>query len=255
MIGKNPASVAIKPKKPTREMAILDEIQVRQMLFAARCTRLGPILHMAVTTGMRQMELLGLKWDDLDWIKQTIKVIRQLARPEEGKLKFAPPKTKFGLRTVSLGSKAMEVLRDHYERQQEERRAAGGLWIETGLMFTNATGGQLDPRNLLRDYKKLLHDAGLPMIRFHDLRHTAASLMLNLGIPVLVVSRILGHSRPSITLDVYGHLIPSAQAEVAEKMDELITPIELSSYTRLHPVAPDFHQKPDEKDSHPPHIG
>ncbi len=77
------------------------------------------------------------------------------------------------------------------------------------------------------------------MIRFHDLRHTAASLMLSHGVPVLVVSRMLGHSRPSITLDVYGHLIPSAQAEVAEKMDELIAPIELK---RLHPVAPDFPQ-------------
>ncbi len=91
----------------------------------------------------------------------------------------------------------------------------------------------------LRDFKKLLQAAGLPKIRFHDLRHTAASLMLNHDIPVLVVSRMLGHSRPSITLDVYGHLIPSMQAEAAEKMDALLTPIELSSCTRLHPVAPD----------------
>jgi hypothetical protein len=94
----------------------------------------------------------------------------------------------------------------------------------------------------------------LPVIRFHDLRHTAASLMLNHDIPVLVVSRTLGHSRPSITLDVYGHLIPSAQAEVAEKMDELITPVELTvapNYTRLHPVAPEIHRPPAEEVIHP----
>jgi integrase len=182
------------------------------------------------------MELLGLKWIDLDWIKQTIKVERQLARTERGKNEFAILKTKFGRRTVSLGSKAIEVMRCHYERQHTERRAAGDLWTENDFIFANVNGGPLTPRNLLRNFKKLLRDSDLPMIRFHDLRHTAASLMLNHNVPVLVVSRMLGHSRPSIPLDVYGHLIPSAQAEVAEKMDELITPIELVNCTRLHPI-------------------
>ncbi len=92
MIGHNPASAVIKPQKPAREMAILDESQVSQMLIAARDTRLEPILHLAVTTGMRQMELLGLKWMDLDWIKHTLKVERQLVRPEEKKAQFASPK-------------------------------------------------------------------------------------------------------------------------------------------------------------------
>lgn len=141
---------------------------------------------------------------------------------------------------VSLGSKVIEVLRNQYERQHVERRAAGNLWTENDLIFTNDIGGILESRNLLRDFKKLLRDANLPMIRFHDLRQTAASLMRNHDVPLLVVSRLLGHSRPSITLDVYVHLIPSAQAEVAEKMDELITPIELINCTQLHPVAPDF---------------
>ena len=228
MVGYNPASVAITPKKPAREMKIFDGSQVSQMLIAAKDTRLETILHLAVTTGMRQMELLGLKWLDLDWIKHTLKVERQLVRPEEGKAQFASPKTKFGRRTISLGSKTIESLRFHYERQHAERQAAGDEWEENGLIFTNPMGGPLDPCNLLRNFKKLLRDAGLPVIRFHDLRHTAASLMLNHDIPVLVVSRMLGHSRPSITLDVYGHLIPSMQAEVAEKMDELITPVELT---------------------------
>lgn len=97
--------------------------------------------------------------------------------------------------------------------------------MENGLIFTNSLGGPIDPRNLLRNYKQLLRDAGLPAIRFHDLRHTAASLMLNAGIPVIVVSRRLGHARASITLDVYGHLIPTMQSEVAEKIDELVTPV------------------------------
>jgi integrase len=195
------------------------------MLVTARDTRLESILHLAVTTGMRQMELLGLKWTDLDWTKQTIKVERQLVRPEENVAQFAAPKTKYGRRTISMGSRSIEIIRGHYERQNAERIKAGVKWREHGLIFTNAEGGPLDPRNLLRDFKRLLSSSGLPPIRFHDLRHTAASLMLNHNIPVLVVSRMLGHARPSITLDVYGHQIPSMQAGFAERIDELVTPI------------------------------
>jgi hypothetical protein len=96
----------------------------------------------------------------------------------------------------------------------------------------------IDFRNLLRDFKKLLQNAGLPEIRFHDLRHTAALLVLNHGIPMIIVSRRLGHSKPSITLDIYGHLIPGMQAEAAQMIDDLITPIE---FQQLHQTAPDLH--------------
>jgi integrase len=150
-----------------------------------------------------------------------------------------------------LGSKAIEVLHSQYERQHADRRATGDLWTENDLIFSNAMGGPLDSRNLLRDFKNLLRDADLPMIRFHDLRHTAASLMLNHDVPVLVASRMLGHSRPSITLDMYGHLIPSVQAEVAKKMDELITPLELINCIRLHPVAPDLRHQSAAPERHP----
>ncbi len=111
----------------------------------------------------------------------------------------------------------------HKLKQQEDRLAAGNEWKETGLIFTNSLGGPIDNRNLLRNYKQFLRDAGLAEIRFHDLRHTAVSLMLNAGIPVILVSRRLGHARASITLDIYGHLIPTMQTEAAEKIDELVT--------------------------------
>jgi integrase len=93
----------------------------------------------------------------------------------------------------------------------------------------------MDQRNLHREFKSLIKIAGLPDIRFHDLRHTAASIMLNHGVPVIVVSRRLGHSKPSITLDIYGHIMPGMQAQIAEQIDELITPVEIA----LHPVAPE----------------
>jgi integrase len=225
MISRNPASYAQPPKEPATEMAILNESQVSQLLVAVNGHRWEALYHLAIVTGMRQMELLGLKWADLDWIRQMLKVERQLIRPDGNGVEFSSPKTRYGKRSVALGGKTVDVLRAHNERQQGERLAAGDKWVENGLIFTNSLGGPIDPRNLLRNFKQLLRDAGLPAIRFHDLRHSAATLMLNAGIPVIVVKRRLGHARASITLDVYGHLIPSMQSEAAELIDQMVTPV------------------------------
>ena len=244
--NRNVSGGTIPPKRPTKEMNILDESQVSQLLVAAHGTRLEALLHLALSTGMRQMEILGLKWSDLDWVFQTLKVERQLVRPDWGIAHFAQPKTKYGRRTLALGDRTIAVLRNHNEFQNEERKHAGEKWSENGLIFTTKFGTPIHPRNLLRDFKLLLRKTGLPVIRFHDLRHTAASLMLNHGIPVIVVSRRLGHAKPSITLDVYGHLLPSMQAEAAQKIDELITPVEFFQLHRTAPnctrSAPELHQ-------------
>jgi integrase len=240
LIPHNPASLTIPPREPTSEMKILDESQVSQMLVAAFGYRLEALYYLAVTTGMRQSEILGLMWTDLDWINQTLRIERQLVRPEATEVMFAPPKTKSGKRMIALGNKTIEVLRNHYENQNDERMAMGERWVENGLIFTTSVGTPIHARNLIRFFKKLLKEAGLPEIRFHDLRHTAASIMLNHGIPVIIVSRRLGHARPSITLDVYGHLIPSMDEVAAQKIDELVTPVELH---QLHQTAPDLHQQ------------
>ena len=138
---------------------------------------------------------------------------------------FRSPKTRLGKRTIVLGTKTIEILRKHQEYQQQEHLSTGEAWKEYGLMFTTRNGTPIHPRNLLRDFKKLLIVAGLPPIRFHDLRHTAASILLNQGIPIITVSRRLGHARASITLDVYGHLISTSQNDVAELIDNLLLPI------------------------------
>ena len=104
------------------------------------------------------MELLGLKWNDLDWIKQTLKIERQLLKPDGEGVKFSSPKTRYGKRSIALGVKTVEILRKHYEQQQAEQRKAGEAWKEYGLIFTTQNGTPIHPRNLLRDYKKLLHD-------------------------------------------------------------------------------------------------
>jgi integrase len=230
LVTRNPATGVIVPSPPHKEMQILDENQVAQMLIAARAVspKMEALLHLAVHTGMRQMEILGLKWDDLDWQEKLLRVNRQLVRKRtDDPWSFAAPKTKYGKRAIALGSKTVEILRGQYEYQQQERQFAQE-WEEYGLIFSTRIGTPIYPRNLLDDYKQVLKAAGLPNIRFHDLRHTAASLMLNHNVPVIVVSRRLGHARPSITLDLYGHLMPSMQAEAAELMDQLISPVEIS---------------------------
>ncbi len=232
IIPRNPASVVKTPKEPSEEMQILDESQLSKLLVATRDHRLGTLIYLEVSSGMRQMEVLGLKWTDIDWIRQTIKVERQLVRPDGKGIQFAPPKTKFGKRTIDISTRTIEALREHNNNQHIEKQSAGIKWQENGLIFTNSIGGPIHPRNLVRDFKKILKNAGLPPIRWHDLRHTAASLMLNQGVPVLVVSRRLGHSKPSITLDIYAHLIPNKQAEMVEMLDNLIMPIEV--HTTAH---------------------
>jgi integrase len=227
LIGRNPADPIIVPKEPDNEMKILDESQVSRFLIAAKESRFEALYYIAVTTGMRQMEMLGLLWSDLDWQNQTITVQRQLVRKKEDDKIFAPPKTKFGKRVVALGSQAMEVLRAHYQRQQLDRQVAGKRWHETGLIFTSTIGTPMMYRNLTRDFKAVLKRASLD-IRFHDLRHTAISLMLNHNVPLIVVSRRVGHANPSITLNKYGHLIPHMQEDAAQLMDELVMPIEIN---------------------------
>lgn len=178
--------------------------------------------HLAITTGMRQAELLGLKWKDADWQRKSLKVRRQMRREVGGGFTFAQPKTKAGRRTIIIGQAVIDRLREHRESQQVERIKVGARWQDFDLVFPSKIGTPMDGGNLRREFRQLIELSGLPVIRFHDLRHTAASLMLNYGVPVIVVSRRLGHARPSITLDVYGHLIPSMQDEAARLMDDLM---------------------------------
>ena len=225
IVGFNAAHGARKPKSPYKEMQILDEYQVMQLLQYTKGDRYEALYHLAVKTGMRQGELLGLMWSDVDWNKGTLKVQRQVQRvPGQGR-KFVSPKTRAGRRTITLGRETLRILREHLERQKLLKGVIGKRWQEQGLLFPSKFGTPKSAANLQKQYKALLERAGLPVIRFHNLRHTAASLMLNRGVPPFIVSRILGHSKPSTTMDIYGHLIPIASEGVGDMMDELVTPI------------------------------
>ncbi len=228
LIGRNPADGVTVPRQVQAEMKIWEESEITRFLIAIKGNRNEALFHLALKTGMRQGELLGLKWSDLDWTKGILRVQRQVQRINNKGFLFSEPKTRAGRRSIQLGEFTLQVLREHYKRQGLEKALAGDRWAENDLVFPSSVGTPIDQRNLQRTYASLVKKAGVQKIRFHDLRHTAASVMLNHGIPVIVVSRILGHSRPSITLDIYGHLIHDMQVEAARIMDDAITPLEVS---------------------------
>jgi integrase len=167
----------------------------------------------------------------LNWEKKTLIIQRQLKRKFKVGDYFVSPKTRSGRRTIVLGIRTLKVLHEHLKRQDEAKRAGAHRWTDNDLVFPSTIGTPINHSNLYRSFKKLLRLSGLPEIRFHDLRHTAASLMLNHGVPSIIVSRRLGHSKVSTTLDIYGHLIPEMQNEAAELIDDLIFPIEVELHT------------------------
>lgn len=223
VLSKNPASAAKPPKPKQKEMQFYDKRQVKRFLQTAKENedRYLALFKLAITTGMRQAELLALKWSDVDLEKGNLKVQRQLKRIPGGGFTYTAPKTKAGKRTVLIGEDMINSLVSHQKQLTQDRLVAGEKWKENNLMFPSSVGTHTQPDKLLKRFKRIAKQAGLPIIRFHDLRHTAASLMLNSGVPAIVASRRLGHSKPSITLDIYGHLIPSMQEQVAVLMDEI----------------------------------
>ncbi len=228
IIYRNPSDAIYKPKVTKHEMSVLDENQVKALLIAARGKRLEVLFKVAITTGLRQGEILGLKWGDLDWDTYQLNIKRQVQRVPEKGLVFSEPKTAAGKRMIVLGPDTIMYLKEHLKRQMVEREFKGAKWQDNNLIFPSSIGTPLDQSNLNRQYKQLLREANLPNIRFHDLRHTAESLMLKQGVSVKVVQERLGHSDAGLTLNVYSHVIPGMQKEAAQKMDEITAIYEIN---------------------------
>ncbi len=225
----NPADGVIRPKKKQIEMKVLNDVQVRTLLMAAKGTSMETLLQIEITTGLRFGELLGLKWGDLDWETKRFQIQRQVYRVKFQGLVFSEPKTKAGRRSVVLCKSTIQLLRNHWELQQESIIELGDLWQNNDLIFPSATGTPTDQSNVSKRFKALLISAGLPDIRFHDLRHTAATLMLLQGINPKIVQERLGHADIAMTLNTYSHVLPSMQEDAAEKIDEIITMIDVGS--------------------------
>lgn len=228
LVIRNPAEVCVPPKPVRAEMAIWSESQVNAFLAGVQGERNEYLYHMALSTGMRQGELLGLRWEDIDFLSGKVQVVRQAQYLRGKGMTFQEPKSKRGIRSVELGPGMIDRMRDQLKRVGLAREFAGERWVENDLVFPSTVGTVQSNRNLSRDFEGLVNRSGLPAIRFHDLRHTAATILLSHGIPPVIVAGRLGHTL-AILMDRYAHFIPSMQGEAARLMDE-VTAIELMGH-------------------------
>ena len=221
-VARNVAKLVEPPRVERKRVEPLNPEEARRLTEACENHPQGALVALALGCGLRKGEILGLKWSDLDLEKGVAQVRRQVVRIKGSGLVEQAPKSERSRRVVALPTFVVRALRAHRKRQLEVRLLAGSRWQEKGYVFTTGIGTPLDEARVSRVFRQLLRAAGLPRKRFHDLRHTAASLLLASGIHPRVVMEILGHSQFSFTMDTYSHVMPPAVREAAEKLDRLL---------------------------------
>jgi integrase len=221
LVVRNAAALADSPRIERFDVRMLTPAEARQLLAAAENDRLAALYSVALALGLRQGEALGLSWEDIDFASRRLHVRHGLQRIA-GELRLVEPKTRQSRRTIALPTVVIDALQHHKARQSQERRLAGTRWHETGLVFTSTIGTPIEVGNLRRSFWRLLDKACLPRMRFHDLRHSCASLLLVQGVPARVVMETLGHSNISITMDTYTHVLPELQRQAADAMDRAL---------------------------------
>lgn len=233
LISRNVTAAVTPPRIREHQMRVLSLADVSALLAAADGDRLEALYVVALSTGMRQGELLGLRWQDVDLERGTAQVRQTLYRAGDPP-QFGTPKTRTGRRLVKLNRHCIAALYEHRVRQRLEKLKRINVWAtELDLIFCNTIGGAIDPTNLLRQqFYPLLARAGLPRVRFHDLRHTAATLLLARRMPTKSVSDMLGHASTQITSNIYSHVTPDIQQDVADTMDAILDEAEADAKRR-----------------------
>jgi integrase len=231
LVSRNVAALSQPARLSQPEGRSLSVEQAQRLLDTAKGDRLEAAYLLLLSYGLRRGELLGLSWADFDSKAQTLAVRRAVRRRKTGRgedgtypggvldrVELSELKTRRSRRVLYLTPGIGVALNAHAARQQDEREAAGSLWMDHGLIFTSRVGTAIDPDNFAKQFVRLCRSAGLGHWHPHEARHSAASVMLAQGVPLEVVSEVLGHSSIYITKDVYGHLVEGAKRDAAERM-------------------------------------
>ena len=223
LVARNAAADSRPPYVAHRRIEYLDADQVRRLLAATRRDDFGPLYAVAASTGLRLGELLGLRWSDVDLDARTLRVARALVRDAAGGWSVAEPKSARSRRTLALPSVAVAALTEQRARQDVARAAAGPDWQDVdGTIFTDLLGRSLRPHVVSSAYRRARDRVGLPDVPFHGLRHSAATLALAEGVPLAVVSDMLGHSGIAITAAHYAAIVPALRRDAADAMDRAL---------------------------------
>ena len=226
ILPRNVCDAVTPPRIPRKEKNVLTKQQAHTLLEEVKAHCLEALLTLAITSGMREGELLALHWQDINFEDCSLQVKRAVSYLKGYGYVESEPKTAKGRRMIKLPVFVVGILIRHRAQQEEQRRQVGSAWIEKDLVFTNAQGYFYSASTLRKVFRRFLVSVGLPHMRFHDLRHSAATILLAMKVHPKVVQEILGHSQIAMTLDVYSHALPSMQEDVTRQWDsEFGTPV------------------------------
>ncbi len=222
LTARNVTDAVDPPRRATPDAKTWDSRQVVAFLAATKGDELEALWRLALMTGMRRGEILGLRWEDVDLGRGVLAVRRTCSRGRGGVWEFGAPKTAKGRRSIALPPSLVESLRQHRSAHVQRRLALGGAYQDQDLVFTNGLGDPVHPNSLAHRFRRLTAQAGLPAIRFHDLRHTSATLMLANGEHPKIVQERLGHADIGMTLNLYSHVTMDMQRQAADRLDVLL---------------------------------
>jgi integrase len=221
LVARNVAAQVKAPPMARQRRPDLTVEDAGRLLTIIKGERLEAFYVLALTTGLRRGELLGLRWDDVDLVSRQLHVRRALQRVG-GKLRFVEPKTSTSLRVVVIPKLAVRSLTKHRARQDAERLSLGEAWRDHGLVFASSVGTPVEPRNINRRWDELRERADLDGLRLHDLRHGCATFMLAAGVSARTIMEVLGHSEISVTMNTYTHVLAQLRQDAADAIDKIL---------------------------------
>ena len=221
LVNRNVATLVDVPRPTRKEARPFSSDEARMLLAAIPEHRMEALYILCLAMGLRQGEALGLKWEDVDLDAGTLQIRRALQRIE-GEYRLVEPKSSRSRRTLALPEIAAVALWERHTRQEEEKTQSNGDWEDWGLVFTTRRGRPLNRHDVTKEFQSLLEQVGLPRQRFHDLRHTCASLLLAQNVQPRDVMEVLGHSQIGLTMDTYSHVMPPALRNAATRMDDIL---------------------------------